>query len=96
MDLYSYKPNLNLHEIKALNRLKSNTKITIKKGDKGAGICILNTEDYCNKIKSMLSDQTVYTQVFNDPTIDVKAQADKHIDDLFYNNLLNKKTISKS
>ena len=42
----------------------------------------------------MLSDQTVYTQVFNDPTIDVKAQADKHIDDLFYNNLLNKKLLA--
>ena len=89
--LHSHKPNLNKHEIKALHNLKSNTQITIKKGDKGAGICILNTVDYVNKITSMLQDTMVYTQVTEDPTNTTKELADRLIDELFNFNYINKK-----
>jgi len=89
--LHTYKPNLNKHESKALHHLKSNTQITIKKGDKGAGICILDTIDYVNKIKSMLQDTMVYTQVTEDPTNTTKELADRLIDELFNFNYINKK-----
>ena len=52
----------------ALNTLKNNHDITIKKCDKGGGICLLDTKDYIKKIHEHLDDTTTYKVMTYDPT----------------------------
>jgi len=91
---FKYKNNLTKYEIKALYQLRNNKSITIKKGDKGAGIVVLDTNDYYNKVQDMLNDIDTYTPITQDNSKDIKSEADLHIQELFNKNLLNKKQLS--
>lgn len=56
--------NLSNDEFKSLNNLTADTTITIKPADKGNKICIMDTEEYINKITTdHLSDKTTYEQL---------------------------------
>jgi hypothetical protein len=86
-----YQPNLTVNEIKALQTLHNNPNIIIKKGDKGAGIVIMNRIDYEKKVNDMLSDTNTYTQISTDISSDIKHQTDVHIATLRDKGYLNKK-----
>ena len=86
-----YKPNLTPKEILALKELRSNSNMVIKKGDKGAGIVILNTVDYINKINIQLQDSNTYTTLTEDTSSIIKKGADKLLLLLYNRNYINKK-----
>ena len=88
IDLYemtkpSYKDNLTKKERLALKDIRSDTTITIKKGDKGAGIVIMNTQDYLDKVDKQLTDTNTYLKVQTDDTIQVKQKTDELIHSLY-------------
>ena len=60
-----------LHNQKALLDLRSDESITIKKGDKGAGIVVLDITDYQYVAKTV-------TQLNNRETYDIKEEDDTH------------------
>ena len=88
-----YISNLSSKEFTAFRNLKRNTNITVKKCDKGGGIAVMDTEEYRDKIYDMLKDTRTYTKTNYDDTNIVKLEADKHIDKLFNNGLINRKQL---
>ena len=64
----SNRNNLLPDQTTALKNLEKNNNIVIKPCDKGGGICIMNTADYINKIRDLLSDTTTYKRLTHDPT----------------------------
>jgi hypothetical protein len=85
------KNNLSPAEIEALKSLKNNTKITIKKADKGGGIAVLDTDAYISQINNMLSDVNTYKLTDIDDTACVFRKANELIAELVNAGLLNKK-----
>ena len=57
----SSKRNRRKHYV--LKRLASDKTIRICKFDKGTGVCILNSNDYTNKLNSIISDTTKFRKV---------------------------------
>ena len=51
----------------ALNSLKKNKNIIIRRADKGAGIVLLNYIDYISKAENMLNDASTYEKLNNNP-----------------------------
>jgi len=86
--------NLTTREIKALNNLKQNKSIIIKKGDKSSGVIVMDAEEYRNKIMDMLNDADVYTKTNKNDTNEVKKQANKIITDLYNKEKLNDKQLN--
>lgn len=82
---------MSLAEIKALRQLHNNANIIIKKGDKGAGIVVMDRVDYQNKIEDMLKDTDTYTELEKDITGEIKLLADIELTQLLNNNYINKK-----
>jgi len=70
------KSNLSRYEYAALNKLKRNKNIVIKKADKNSGIVVMNASDYEIKVNSMLPDVNVYTPVENYDKHEVKLKSD--------------------
>ena len=71
--IYSYdfskqKNILSKDEWKALNDLRSDDSIIITKADKGNGSVIVSRLDYLNKMKQLLSDNTKFKPLTNNPT----------------------------
>lgn len=90
---HPFQPNLTPKHITAIKSLRNNKDIVIKKGDKGAGIVIMDSSDYVTKINLMLSDKEVYTKINNNITTKIKTEADKLILDLkFYNHINHKQS----
>jgi hypothetical protein len=87
------RPNLHPAEIKALQQLHNNSEIVIKKGDKGAGIVIMNRYDYEQRVDEMLSDINTYTQMPTDNSIHIKQQSDALITCLYKHGKINKKQL---
>ena len=57
-------PNRNVtREEEALKELKNNKKIVILKADNGNATAVMNTEDYEEKVKSLLSDECTYEKL---------------------------------
>lgn len=81
--------NLTQQEIKALNLLKKDNNIIIKKCDKNAGIAIMDKEEYIQKCYSMLEDTNVYTQIFEDDLYKAKEECDKFLLGLLNFNYIN-------
>ena len=52
--------NISKDERQALNNLRNNKDIVIKKADKGGNIIIMNTAYYVNKVNDSLGDKNVY------------------------------------
>jgi len=89
----SYRPNLHPAEIRALQQLHNNKDIIFKKGDKGAGIVIMNTRDYELKVEQMLSDTNTYTRIITDTSLSIKQQSDILITRLYGQGSINKKQL---
>jgi Reverse transcriptase (RNA-dependent DNA polymerase)/GIY-YIG catalytic domain len=83
--------NLSIKERKALNELRNNTSIVIKKADKNSGIVILDRDDYYKKVVEMLYDEHVYTKLDHDDTQEVKNKADLIFTDLSIRELISHK-----
>lgn len=87
------RPNLHPAEIKALQELHDNSNIVVKKGDKGAGIVVMNTCDYEQRVDEMLSDVNTYTQIPTDICTHIKQQSDVLITRLYEQRKLSKKQL---
>jgi len=83
MNTKTHKDNLTKAEREALIDLRKDENITIKKGDKGAGLVVLNTSDYIDKVMTQLNDTNTYKRKEIDDTITVKQKADKIIQSLY-------------
>ena len=90
---FKVKNNLSKTEISALRSLKRNTKIIIKKCDKGGGIAVLDSDKYLDKVYSMLNDINTYKTMNFDDSKDVKRKADHIIADLTNKGFLNNKQL---
>ena len=62
------KPNLKKSERIALEELAKDKNITIVPADKGRAVVVMNTVDYKNKAKQLLSDENTYQRLNKDPT----------------------------
>ena len=61
-------PNISKGQCKALHTLAKDNNITILPADKGRSIVILNTDDYKEKARKLLSDPKTYKILKKDPT----------------------------
>ena len=61
-----YNP-LSKNHITALKNLSRDDTITISRPDKGRGIVILNRDDYISKVQTILSDNSKFLQLSDDP-----------------------------
>ena len=68
------QPNINAEERKAMKDLASNKDITILPADKGKATVIMDTQDYKDKVSSMLSDKKTYELLTSDPTSSYKRK----------------------
>ena len=73
---------------------KATLTLLFKKGDKGAGIVIMDLCDYQNKIENMLSDTQTYTTINQDKTLQTKEKADNAIYNLYKKGYLTKKQLN--
>ena len=71
------KDNITLEERKALTTLAKDSDITILPADKGRAVVILNTADYKEKAKTILSDTNTYQALPKDPTSKYKTALSK-------------------
>lgn len=83
--------NLSKPEINALNTLKKNKSIVIKKADKGGGIVVLDNLTYMNQINTLLLDTQTYLPTFIDDTLQVKFLVDNLLSTLHDSNIINNK-----
>ena len=63
-----YNP-LSKQHILALRNLSKDETITISRPDKGRGVVILNRNDYINKVQTILSDNSKFQHVSDDPFV---------------------------
>ena len=77
----TYKGNKHNYTLAAINKLQCNKDIIIKKCDKGSGICIMDKEDYINKIfNEHLNNKSTYRELNYDPTPHIKYDTNTLID----------------
>ena len=76
--------NLTHQEAKALQRLRKNKSIVIKKADKGGSIVILNREDYKQKVFQHLSDESSYEAMPNNPLKDIQTNLTAFLETILY------------
>jgi len=70
------QPNVTNAEIKALSYThKANSKLIIKKADKGGGIAVMDTEAYISQINEMLTDINTYRSCTDNDTDTVTLNA---------------------
>ena len=64
--------NITPSERRALTGLRNDTSIVILPADKGRATVVLNTQDYEQKMKDMLSDRSTYQVMQRDPTASLR------------------------
>ena len=75
-----YKPSKNtLRKHSLLKKLKANDNIVITRPDKGSGVVILDKKDYTRCIKDLLSDETKFEVLPDDPTIYREGQLQRRL-----------------
>ena len=82
--IYSYdfskqKGILNKEEWSAVNDLRKDDSIIITRPDKGNGIVIVNKLDYLHKMKQLISDETKFKKLTQNPTKSREDTACYHI-----------------
>ena len=60
---FKNKSNISKHEWQDILNLKRNKDITIKEGDKGGAVVIMNTKHYFKMISEHLNDEKTYKMV---------------------------------
>jgi hypothetical protein len=83
--------NISRNDRRALQSLRNNKNIIIKKADKGGCIVILDTVNYINKIDAMLSDETTYSEITHIDLNQKKSEVDRIINNLFNDNFISKR-----
>ncbi|XP_071944743.1 uncharacterized protein [Antedon mediterranea] len=81
--------NLTPKERKAINNLKKDKSILILPADKGRSTVILNTNDYKDKVGTMVSDTNVYELLKRNPTQNYKRKVVNIIGRLFKEKKIN-------
>ena len=88
-------PNRNVtrEEEEALKELKNNEKIGILKADKGNATVVMNTEDYEEKVNSLLSDECTYEKLPTRPNSvnHITSKINQYVWNLYRNENINKK-----
>ena len=75
---------INTREIvEAVRKLKSNDSITITKPDKGSGIVIMNKNDYMDKMKTILEDESKFIKLGPVSDFDNILKIEKKINAVF-------------
>ena len=87
-------PNRNVtREEEALKEWKNNEKIVILKADKGNATVVMNTEDYEEKVNSLLSDECTYKKLPTrpNPVNQITSRINQYVWNLYRNEKINKK-----
>jgi len=82
--------NISKGEKKALQDLKHNNSIVIKRADKGGCLVIMDRSDYISKAENLLNDKCTYEEVNKDATHDIHMVSN----DVILSLLLNKHIIN--
>ena len=80
------KDNLKKAERKALQNLKDNDAIVIKKADKGSTVVVLNKSDYIDEALRQLSSPSFYQKLDSDPTLEFSTLITSDLTDMKNNN----------
>lgn len=88
----SKRDNLNPYQKIALKELQSNNSIIIKPFDKGGGICVMDTEQYINKIFLHLNDSSTYKKLKYDPTQAIRNDVMSTLEYLHHTHKIDEKT----
>ena len=68
------KPNISPKEREALRSLSKEDDVTILPADKGRAVVVMNSKDYKDKAKTLLSDTNTYKALSKDPTPKYRTQ----------------------
>ena len=71
--------NISKELLNAAKSLRNNNDISIRKADKSSMYVILNKQDYLDKTKNILSDNSKFKQINKDPTKGLKQKANNII-----------------
>ena len=74
--------NITNAERKALTALAKDANITILPADKGRAVVVMNTSDYKEKAKNILSDNNTYKVLKKDPTSKYKTQLSSKLQEI--------------
>lgn len=77
--------NISKQETKALQDLKRNNSIVIKRADKGGCLVIMDRYDYTVKAENMLGDKTTYEEVDKDATQNIHKASNEMVVNLLLN-----------
>ena len=85
------RQNLRKSELSALQSLRKNSDIIIKKADKGSAVVIQNRTDYISEGLRQLADTKFYRQQKNDLTTFHKLLVEQKVTDMFESKEIDKK-----
>ena len=77
------QPNIAKSELQAINKLKNNQNIVLKKYDKGRGICLIGKKDYVEEGLRHLKDRKSYLKLDNDITSSTAEMVSELVCDMF-------------
>ena len=87
--------NLTKNEYRALDSLKKDKSITVLPADKGRCTVVLNSKDYDQKAKALLSDTKTYALLKRDPTGSIKTKVTNNLKELEEKGVIDFKLKSK-
>ncbi|MEL6606432.1 MAG: reverse transcriptase domain-containing protein, partial [Cyanobacteria bacterium J06614_10] len=77
----NYRSNiLKPKQIEAAKRLRNMGNITVRKADKAAMLVLIPTDEYLQKIDSILADESKFKKISRDPTLTTTRKANKIIE----------------
>ena len=77
------QPNITKVELKALNNLRKNPNIVLKKFDKGRGVCVMSRKDYISEGLRQLCDRKSYLKLEHDTTDHTASMASELVCEMF-------------
>uniref|UniRef100_A0A6I8PYF5 Uncharacterized protein n=1 Tax=Xenopus tropicalis TaxID=8364 RepID=A0A6I8PYF5_XENTR len=88
------KDNLTLKEKRALDNLKKDDDIVIRRADKGGQIVVLNKIDYVTEAYRQLSDIETYTLLAKNPVTSYSLELDTLLQEALNFNIIDERLIS--
>ena len=86
------KSNITKKEQNALNTLAKDDNIMILPADKGRAVVVMNTKDYHQKAKALLSDETTYKILQKDPTAQFTSKIVNVLKDIKQTGVMDERT----
>ena len=74
------KDILSPEDYKKLKQLLKDDDIITRKADKSNVFVIMYKKDYCNKLKTLISDENKFKKIKNNPILDIKRRINSLID----------------